>query len=124
AAEGVEGRLRLAAPRRYPDRALLDDPDAQLREPLQHAVEDHGGQRLRRRAGDAHVVDRPEVLLAAVEVGWDRQAVVEVVGVDEVARPADVEDDRDAGLLGPGPHAVERDVAGRVPGRAAQLGRA
>jgi len=46
-------------------------------------------------ARDAHVVDRAEVLLAAVEVRRDRQAVAEVGGVDQVAGAPDVEDDGD-----------------------------
>ena len=82
-------------------------PMRRRREALEHAVEDHGGERLRRRPGDAHVVDGPEVLLAAVEVGRHGQPVVEVVPVDEVARSPDVEDHADAGFLGavptPGP---------------------
>ena len=67
--------------------------------------------------GIAHVVDRAEVLVAAVEVGRDRQAVLEVVGSMQVAGAADVEDDRDAGLLGLGPHRVERRC-GSASGRA------
>ena len=103
AAEGVEGRLHLAHPRRHPDRALLDDADAQVGETLEHAVEDHRRQGLRRRSGDAHVVDGAEVLLAAVEVGRDRQPVAEVVGIDQVAGAADVEHDRDAAPRSPRP---------------------
>ncbi len=55
-----------------------------------------------------------------MEVGGDRQAVVEVGRVDQVAGAADVEHDRDAGLLGLTPHRVERDVRRRVPHRAAR----
>jgi hypothetical protein len=69
--------------------------------------------------GDAHVVDRAEVLLAPVEVGRDGQAVPEVLGLDEVAGAAHVEHDRHARLLRSCPHGVEPDVAGRVVGRAA-----
>ena len=47
---------------------------------IEDAVEDHRRQRLHRRVRDRHVVDRAEVLGAAVEVGDHRQAVVEVVG--------------------------------------------
>ena len=36
--------------------------------PFEHAVEDHRGQHLHRPLRDAHVVDRAEVLVAAVEV--------------------------------------------------------
>ena len=48
-------------------------PILQRGKPLEHAVEDHRGQRLHRRPGDGHVVDRAEVLVAAVEVGRDRR---------------------------------------------------
>ena len=68
AVEGLEGRLHLTQPRRHPDRTLLDDPDVQIREPLEHAVEDERGQGLGRRSRDAHVVDRAEVLVTPVEV--------------------------------------------------------
>ena len=102
AVEGLEGGLHLAQPRRHPDGALLNDPDPQIREGLEHAIEDHGGERLRRRDGDAHVVDGPEILFAAVEVEWDGLAVDEVVGVDEGARAPDVEDDRDAAAVATG----------------------
>src|SRR4029078_11706561 len=81
--EGVERRLHLPGPRRDPDRSLLDDPEAQVGEALEHTVEDQRGERLRRWVRDAHLVDRGEVLLAAVEVRWDRQAVVEAAGLDE-----------------------------------------
>ena len=105
--ERVERRLHLAHPRRHPDRALLDHADPQTREALEHAVEDHRRQRLRGRDGDAHVVDGAEVLLAAVEVGRDRQPVAEVVRVDQLTGAADVEHDRHAGLAGRRPHGVE-----------------
>ena len=60
-------------------RALLDDADLEAREVIEDAVEDHRRQRLHRRERDRHVVDRAEVLGAAVEVGHHRQAVLEVV---------------------------------------------
>ncbi len=90
-----------------------------LGEPFEHAVEDQRGEGLHRRERNRHVVDRAEVLLAAVEVGGDRQAVVEVGAIDQVAGAADVEHHRDAGLLGLSPHRVERDVRRRVPHRTA-----
>src|SRR5579862_2912648 len=91
-------------------------PDAQSREPLQDAVEDHGGERLGRRPGNPHVVDGPEVLLTAVEVGRHGQAVHEVVAVDEIAGAADVEDEGQAGFLDTGPDGIEGPVTRRVSG--------
>jgi len=48
-----------------------------------------------------------------------RQAVLEIVGV-QLLLAADVEEDRDPGLLGRGPYRVEGDVAGRMARRAAR----
>ena len=79
AVEGLEGGLHLAQPRRHPDGALLNDADVQVGKRLEHPVEDQRGQRLGRRDRDPHVVDRAEVLLAAVEVGRHGLAVDEVV---------------------------------------------
>src|SRR3984885_16061456 len=105
--EGLEGRFHLTEPRRYPDRTLLNDPDVQIRELLEDAVEDEGGQGLGRRSRDAHVVDRAEVLVTPVKVVGNGQAVHEVVRIDQLAGAADVEHDRDAGILGQGPDGEE-----------------
>ena len=61
-------------------------PIFSARVPLEHAVEDHRGERLGRRSGDGHVVDRAEVLVAAVEVGDVGAAVHEVLRVRAAAR--------------------------------------
>ena len=92
----------------------------ELGEALEDAVEDHRRQGLRRGSGDAHVVDGAEVLLAAVEVGRDRQPVAEVAGIDQVAGAADVEHDRDACLARRRPHRIEADMARGVVRRAAR----
>ena len=63
-----------------------------------------------------------------MEVGWDWQPVVEVVGIDQLTGAADVEHDRQAGFAGRCPHGIQGDVARRVCRRAArgdeQCGRA
>src|SRR5262249_37708106 len=59
-----------------------------------------------------------EVAVAAMEVGYGQEAVLEDHGVDEAPAPAHVEDDGDARLLRLGPHGIEPDVAGRVRPRA------
>ena len=116
--ERLERRLHLVDPARDPHGTELDRAEPQAREPVEHAVEDHRRHREHHRVGDAHVVDRAEVLLTAVEVGRDRQTVQEVVVVEVVALAADVEHDRDPGVLGGGPHRVEPEVARRVSLRA------
>ena len=88
------------------------------RESLEHTVEDEGGQGLGGRSRDRHVVDRTEVLVAPMEVRWYREPVDEVVGVEQIPGPADVQDDGDSGLLRPGPDAEQVGVAGRARGRA------
>jgi len=57
-----------------------------------------------------HEADRGEVLFAAVEVLHPRQAVGEVVGI-QLLLAADVEQDRQPGLLRLGPDRLEGDVA-------------
>ena len=110
AASGPAGAARAARRRRRRDSIWRIQPGTQMapcsitpifsaRVPLEHAVEDHRGERLRGRAGDGHVVDRPEVLVAAVEVGDVGAAVHEVLRVEQLPAAADVEHDRDAGLL-------------------------
>ena len=70
--ERLERRLHLVDPTRDPHRTELDRAESQAREPVEHAVEDHRRHREHHRVRDAHVVDGPEVLLTAVEVGRDR----------------------------------------------------
>jgi len=53
-----------------------------------------------------------------MEVGRDGQTVDEVAAIDEIAGTADMEHDRDVGLLRHRPDRVERPVRWRVPGRA------
>src|SRR3712207_7332051 len=55
--------------RRPPRSTLFPYTDA-----LPISVDDHRGQRLHGRIGNGHVVDRPEVLRATVEVRHGRQA--------------------------------------------------
>ncbi len=47
-----------------------------------------------------------------MEVRDGRQAIVEVGVFEKFAATADMEDDRQAGLLGDGPQRIEADVAG------------
>ncbi len=61
--------------------------------------------------GDTHVVDRPEVLLTAVEVRRNGQSVAEVVRIDQIAGTTDMEDDGNVGVLGPRPHGVQTEMA-------------
>src|SRR5262245_29397911 len=98
-----EGRFHLPHPARQPDAALLDDADLEIRKMIEDAVEDHRRQRLHGRKRNRHVVHRAEVLGAAVEVGHHRQAVLEVVRIDQPAAAADVKHDRHAGVLRGGP---------------------
>src|SRR5436305_14002693 len=68
--------------------------------------------------GDRHEVDRAEVLGAAVEVGDEREAVLEVSRVDQLPAAADVEEDRETRLLGLRPDGKEAGVARRMGRRA------
>src|SRR3546814_3057571 len=81
------------------------------RVPLEHPVEDHRGEGLGGRAGDGHVVDGAEVLVAAVEVGHLGPAVDEVLRVEQLAAATHVEDDGDARLLGLAPHRSEEHTS-------------
>src|SRR5262245_60935835 len=76
-AEGADRRVELAHPARDPRRPLLDDADLEAREAFQDAVDDERRQHLHGWERDRHVVDRPEVLGAAVEVRNRRQPVLE-----------------------------------------------
>ena len=115
--KSVKGCFHLSQPRRHPDGSLLDHADPQGRETFEDPVEDHGGQGLSRWPRDPHVVDRPEILLPSVEIGRNGKSVVEVMGVDQVSRAPDMEDDRNAGVLDAGPHRVQPHVARGVSGR-------
>ena len=117
-AERVGGRVERAHQTGEPRRPLLDHADLESREPVEHPVDDHHAHRLHHRVLDGDVVDRAEVVVAAVEVGDRRQAVLEVHRVEEPPAAAHVEHDRDARLLRLRPERVEPDVAGGVPGRA------
>ena len=118
--EGVVGAIHVAHPAWHPRRALFDDAELQPREAVEHAIDDQRGQRLHRRIGDRHVVDRLEIVVAAVEVGHRRQAVVEPGILQQLPAAADMEHDRQAGLLGDRPQRIEADVAGRMIVRAAR----
>ena len=115
--ERLERRVELPHPARQPDGALLDDADLEPREAVEDAVEDHRRQRLHRRIRDRHVVDRAEVLGAAVEVGDRRQAVLEVVRVEQPPAAADVEARSACPPPGPAPR-PGRDRRGSASGRA------
>ena len=52
-----------------------------------------------------------------MEVGRDRQAVVEVRRIDDLAGAADMEDDRHASLFSQSPHRIQAVMAGGVVGR-------
>ena len=52
-----------------------------------------------------------------MKIWWDWQAIVEIVGVNQVAGTSDVKHDRDAGGLGLHPHRIEAVVARRVARR-------
>lgn len=71
--------------------------------------------------GDRHEGQRGEVLVAAVEVLHERQAVLQVVLV-HLLLAADVEEDRHARLLRHGPERVELAVAGREARRMSRTG--
>src|SRR5438552_2871732 len=113
-AEGGDRGVELAHPARDPHGTLLDYADLQAREAVEDAVDDERRERLHGREGDRHVVDGAEVLRPAVEVRHRREAVREVVRVEELPAAAHVEHDRDAGFLRDLPHREEPDVARRV----------
>ena len=117
--EGHGGRVHGAHPPRYPGGTQLDGAPLQSREAVEHAVEDQRGQRLHDRIGDRHVGHRGEVVVAALEVGHGRQAVV-LVRARHLLLASDMEDDRDACLLGDGPDRIEPNVAVCVLLRAAR----
>ena len=75
--EGVVRAIHVAHPARHPRGALLDHAELQAGEAVEHPIDDQRGQRLHRRVADRHVVDRAEVVVAAMEVRHRRQAVVE-----------------------------------------------
>ncbi len=113
-------RIHVAHPARHPRRTLLDDAEFQAGETIEHAIDDQRRQCLHRRIGDGHVVDRLEIVVAAVEVRHRRQAVVEVGLFQKLPAATHVKHDRQAGLLGCGPQRIEADMAGRMAVRAAR----
>src|SRR5213078_5382878 len=84
-AEGVGGGVQRPHEPGEPGPALLDDPEAEGGEAVEHPVDDQRAEHLHHRVLDGDVVDGTEVAVAAMEVRHWWQVVLEDHRVDEPA---------------------------------------
>ena len=109
------GMVEAPQHRRHPAGAHLDDPAAQVRVALEHAVEDEHGHEPLGRLVDDHEVLRADHLGARHLLGR-RATVVHPLGADRQRPAADVEHERHAVLGQAGPERVVVGMA-RAPAR-------